>query len=433
MRRPTAPRSSAPATPCPAVPVIKYRIKTGSTWGGWQTYAAGITITDEATHDVEFYATDNAGNDSAHVTKYYNLDKTAPSISLTRPVDGSTYIQGSGTTCTWTSTDALSGTSTDIATLDGSAIAKNSRLDTLASGAHTFVVTAVDAAGNQSSVTAQYTLIGLTVTYPAGGETFAQNTTMPIRWNVNPTYDTGQFGVWVVNSSGTLLLGKTVNVTAGAQNYSTSVALGSTAVGSGYNVRVSYRVSSGQPWVATAYTASTFSIASDTTPPTLTFGAHDPFYKSDSVTFTWSATDDLSAQSDLRYRYKLIPPGQTEAGVGYGSETTTTSATYGSAGSPLAEGTYTFYCKVRDAVSNWTTDSFTFVIDRSAPTVSESTGYLSTSSSAWKNTDLGGAVLAAGDSLSGIASIKYRIETGSTWGALDQLHRSDHSERRRNA
>ena len=62
---------------------MHYRVKTGASWGGWTLYSGAITITDEASHDVEFYATDTAGNDSAHLTRYYNLDKTAPTASET--------------------------------------------------------------------------------------------------------------------------------------------------------------------------------------------------------------------------------------------------------------------------------------------------------------------------------------------------------------
>ena len=40
----------------------------------------------------------------------------------------------------------------------------------------------------------------------------------------------------------------------------------------------------------------------DKTAPTLTLGSHDPYYVSASVTFGWSATDNLATSGDLRYQ-----------------------------------------------------------------------------------------------------------------------------------
>ena len=40
------------------VTTVKYRIQTGSTWGSWITYSTPISISDENTHTIEFYATE---------------------------------------------------------------------------------------------------------------------------------------------------------------------------------------------------------------------------------------------------------------------------------------------------------------------------------------------------------------------------------------
>ena len=204
---------------------VKYRIKTGSSWGGWQTYAAGITITDEATHDVEFYATDNAGNDSAHVTKYYNLDKTAPTVSET-----TSYLTSSSSA--WKKVD--------LAAPNGPAL------------------------------------------------------------------------------------------------------LGASDAVSGSPV-IKYRIKTGSTWGGWQTYAAGITITDEAT--------HDiEFY----------ATDNAGNDSAHVTKY--------------------------------------------------------YNLDKTAPTVSETTSYLTASSSAWKNVDLPGAVLAGSDAGSGVAGVKYRIKTGSTWG-----------------
>ncbi|HTX70549.1 MAG TPA: autotransporter-associated beta strand repeat-containing protein, partial [Thermoleophilia bacterium] len=110
----------------------------------------------------------------------------------------------------------------------------------------------------------------------------------------------------------------------------------------------------------------------DKTSPVLTFGTHNPYYGTRNVTFTWSATDNLAPAGDLRYQYKLVPPGQTESSVPYNAENTDLTVTYGTSGSPLAAGVYTFYCKVRDDAGNWDTESFSFEVKQFTITPSAS-------------------------------------------------------------
>ena len=100
----------------------------------------------------------------------------------------------------------------------------------------------------------------------------------------------------------------------------------------------------------------------DKTNPVLTFGAHNPYYGTTGVTFTWSATDAVASPSALRYQYKLVAPGQTESAVPYNADNTDLTTAYGTAGAPLAVGVYSFYCRVRDTAGNWDTESFTFEV-----------------------------------------------------------------------
>jgi hypothetical protein len=72
---------------------VVYRVDSGN----W-TYASGseanVSIANEGNHSIEYYAVDNAGNNATHNTVYAALDKTAPSITLISPADGSTIVPG---------------------------------------------------------------------------------------------------------------------------------------------------------------------------------------------------------------------------------------------------------------------------------------------------------------------------------------------------
>ncbi|MGB9980261.1 OmpL47-type beta-barrel domain-containing protein [Methanobacterium sp.] len=64
---------------------IYYRLNGGS----WHTYTGSgtVSITDEGTTSLEFYAVDAAGNPSEHTTYSYTIDKTAPIVTA-NPTSG---------------------------------------------------------------------------------------------------------------------------------------------------------------------------------------------------------------------------------------------------------------------------------------------------------------------------------------------------------
>ena len=416
---PSGPAVLAASDAVSGIALTQYRIKTGGSWGTLRTFATPITITDQNSHEIEFWATDVAGNLAVHKSKYYNLDKTAPTASET-----TSYLTTSASA--WQSVN-----------LPGAVLA------------------GTDALSGPASV--HYRL-----------KTGA-----------------GAFGGWTLYAAPITLSDE---ATHEIEFYATD-----NAGNDGAHLTRYYNL--------------------DKTNPALTMGSHNAYYNADSVTFTWSASDNLATSGELRYQYKLVPPGQNEASVPYGSETTALTATFGSAGSPLTQGSYSFYCKVRDNASNWDTKSFTFVVDRTAPsisglttpaawnsvnyldfgwsgsdnvdlpgaltysyrvtkggspyisqtslgnattlrlgsdagplpegsyvlylkvsdqtgntstetsrsfgidrtnpTVAETTSYLTTSASAWQSVNLPGAVLAGTDALSGPASVHYRLKTGA--------------------
>jgi hypothetical protein len=99
-------------------------------------------------------AYDKAGNDASTTVSGINIDKTAPDVSLVGgPADGGSYYFGSvpaPPTCT--ASDALSG-------LDGSCSVSGY---SNAVGTHTVTASATDKAGNTSSASVTYTVLGWT-------------------------------------------------------------------------------------------------------------------------------------------------------------------------------------------------------------------------------------------------------------------------------
>ncbi len=102
-------------------------------------------------------AVDAANNGSAWSSAWkITVDNTAPSITLTTPVNGATYAQNQVVNANYSCTDALSG----IASCVGDA-ANGSPINTSTQGGHSFTVTATDNSGN---VTVQ--MVNYTVTAP---------------------------------------------------------------------------------------------------------------------------------------------------------------------------------------------------------------------------------------------------------------------------
>ncbi len=82
------------------------------------------------------------------------VDRLAPQITLTSPIDGASFALGSTAAAAFSCADGGSG----MATCTGS-VANGAPLDTSSAGPHTFTVQAADATGNTASVTVTYTVV----------------------------------------------------------------------------------------------------------------------------------------------------------------------------------------------------------------------------------------------------------------------------------
>lgn len=113
--------------------------------------SAAVSITTDGVTTITYTATDNAGNTSSPQTIVVRLDTVIPSISITSPANGSTYLFHQVVNSAYTCSDTTSG----VATCTGP-VANGSPFDTSTFGSHTFTVNASDVAGNPNTASVSY-------------------------------------------------------------------------------------------------------------------------------------------------------------------------------------------------------------------------------------------------------------------------------------
>jgi hypothetical protein len=65
-----------------------YRIDGGS----WLEYTVPFTISVDGEHTVDYYSVDTVGNEEIYKSVSFKIDKTAPTVEITRPKEGYLYI-----------------------------------------------------------------------------------------------------------------------------------------------------------------------------------------------------------------------------------------------------------------------------------------------------------------------------------------------------
>ncbi|UUZ80355.1 discoidin domain-containing protein [Paenibacillus sp. P26] len=125
----------------------------GSTW---LTYTAPVTLSQDSKYTVSYRSTDKAGNVETVKSIGFNLDATAPSVTVSGVVYG-TFNDSLDITPTVTLSDSLSGVDSGMTTvtLDTYGIRQGTTIPlyTLPLGSHTLIVTASDMAGNTGTQT----------------------------------------------------------------------------------------------------------------------------------------------------------------------------------------------------------------------------------------------------------------------------------------
>lgn len=136
---------------------------TGATVGsitglGTPSASASLTVSGEGVNNVNCMATDSAGNSGAGPGSSnmatVQIDSFSPTILITSPTDGGTYIFNAAVASGYSCDDGTSG----VATCAGP-VASGANFSTSPVGAHAFTVNATDVAGNPAQVTNDYNVI----------------------------------------------------------------------------------------------------------------------------------------------------------------------------------------------------------------------------------------------------------------------------------
>jgi len=115
-----------------------------------QTGQDGTGITVDAT------CVDTAGNSASATSGPFNIDGTPPTVSITSPIDGATFIQNEAIISAYSCADVLS----DVSSCIGPVIS-GADVDTTVIGGQSFAVTGTDSADNSTSLTHGYMVISV--------------------------------------------------------------------------------------------------------------------------------------------------------------------------------------------------------------------------------------------------------------------------------
>ncbi len=159
---------------------------------GYPTGGATLTAnTPPAGVTVSGVCVNVAGNSSGANVGPIKIDKTPPTITITAPANGGTYLLNATVASNFSCLDALSRISTCVG-----AVASGTNFSTNTVGTQTFTVSATDIAGNQAQVTSTYTVgynfVGFlsplstagTVAAPTFSGTVNQGSAVPLKWEL---------------------------------------------------------------------------------------------------------------------------------------------------------------------------------------------------------------------------------------------------------
>ncbi|XPV67831.1 MAG: Ig-like domain-containing protein [Halarcobacter sp.] len=367
--------------------VLYGSIDGGSNWIDITSKVSGSAIswdgaTLSGTNSIKLKVTDAAGNDGSIATQSYTIDTSAPTANLTSATDNVGSVTGglsSGDTTDDTSL-LLAGTNESGSTVkvyNGTTLLGTATVTgtswtysaTIADGTtYQFNVKETDSAGNESTATSNFTVIGDT-SAPTANLTSATDNVGSVTGGLSSgdTTDdtslllagTNESGSTVKVYNGTTLLG-TATVTGTSWTYSATIADGTT-----YQFNVKETDSAGNESTAT----SNFTVIGDTSAPTANLTS-----ATDNV---GSVTGGLSS-GDTTDDTSLLLAGTNESGstvkVYNGTTllgTATVSGTSWTYSATIADGTtYQFNVKETDSAGNESTatSNFTVIGDTSAPT-----------------------------------------------------------------
>ena len=265
---------------------------------GVEADAAGeatFDVAGDGSHELEYWATDELGNEEAHHTGRVNIDTLAP--ATTDDYAGGSAWQTGAVSFTLAADDATSGVDGTTWAVDGGAPQSGTDVTVTGDGEHTVAYSSTDAAGNAEEAHS------LTVRIDAGAP--ATDDDAPAGWrNADTTVSLTPADALSGTTGG--LAATTWELDGGATQTGTSVLVAAPSDHSGDGARaITYRSTDA---AGNRETDRTATVLVDTLAPTtrddLTYG---PPAHTDPVTVTLSASDehgklDVSGIAATRYR-----------------------------------------------------------------------------------------------------------------------------------
>lgn len=261
------------------VSAIQVRVDGGS----WQAYSSPIVVSGDGSHSVEYYATDNAGNNESVHTVPVRIDATPP--ATTASVDGTLAGDGSyvaTANVTLVSTDDTSGVQGIQYRIDGGAWRPYTTTVLLGgNGTHSFDYEATDNAGNtEAARSLSIDISGATHSAPVTSVTESGSE------GSNGWYKSAV--TLTLTASGGISGAATIEYRVDGGNW--TVYSAPLVLDEGRHV-IEYQASDSTGYIEPAKSAS---VNVDYSPPT--FGDTSPsgVVTTADVVVSWSATDDLS-------------------------------------------------------------------------------------------------------------------------------------------
>ena len=120
------------------------------------TPGSSVAVNGEGTtRSASVTVTDNAGNSDTFTTPAVNIDRTAPTVSIATPAHAASYLKDGQLLASYSCSDGLS----DVASCAGP-VPSSGAVDTSVTGSFTFTVSATDQAGNATSASSRYSIVG---------------------------------------------------------------------------------------------------------------------------------------------------------------------------------------------------------------------------------------------------------------------------------
>ncbi len=362
--------------------------------GAQTTYSAPFTISTQGSHSVVYWSVDKGGNTEASHTGYVNIDATAPVTTASGlQLAANTGWQTTAQPVTLSATDGVSGVATTNYTLDGGAVQLYAGGPFLVSGSgsHTITYWSVDNAGNiESPVHVGYVNIDTTapVTTATGlqanGSTGWQNVSQVVSLAGNDPLSGVAATYYTIDGGG-------------QQTYTSPFTIATQG-----SHKVTYWSVDG---VGNKETAGAGYVNIDLASPTVADDSDGLWHHTAVIVHLSPSDTGGSGLAGTQYRLQGSSTWSTAAGNAF---------TVAAPADHSADGVHVYQYRALDNAGNSSPiGSCTVWIDTMAP-VTTAVGLAADDLSGWRTTSQTVSLAADDGSGSGVASISYTVDGGST-------------------